>query len=149
MLLLALLGAIGLLAFRAVIARPLQVSGGSERALRSLTSAAAVALGVALVATPVYLLLATAEFSLRPWSDVGEIVPLVRESSFGRAFSDLWGVLALLAVAAAAALALDRPGRARRSGEALLALFGAAAAARPRSFCPASPDTRRRPARWA
>ena len=49
--------------------------------------------------------------------------------AFGRAFSDLWGVLALLAVAAAAALALDRPGRKRRSGEALLALFGAAGCA--------------------
>ena len=56
-------------------------------------------------------------------------MPLVRNSSFGRAFSDLWGVLALLAVAAAAALALDRPGRARRSGEALLALLGAGACA--------------------
>jgi copper transport protein len=128
-LLLALLAGIGLLAFRAVIARPLQVTGGSERALRSVTTAAGSALAVALLAAPVYLLLATAEFSLRPWSDIGEIVPLVRDSGFGRAFSDLWGVLALLAVAAAAALALDRPGRKRRSGEALLALFGAAACA--------------------
>ena len=76
-----------------------------------------------------YLLLATAEFSLRPWSDVGEVIPLVRESGFGRAFSNLWAVLALLAVASAAALALDRPGRARRTGEALLAGFGASACA--------------------
>jgi len=73
--------------------------------------------------------LATAEFSLRPWTDLGAIVPLVRDSGFGRAFSDLWGVLALLAAASALALMLDRPGRARRSGEALLALFGAAACA--------------------
>ena len=128
-LLLAMMGGIGLLAFRGVIARPLQVTGGSERALQGVTTAAAVALGVALVAAPVYLLLATAEFSLRPWSDIGEIVPLVRDSGFGRAFSDLWGVLALLAVAAAAALALDRPGRKRRSAEALLAGFGAAGCA--------------------
>ena len=45
-------GAIGLLAFRGVIARPLQVTGGNERALRSITTAAGVALGVALVAAP-------------------------------------------------------------------------------------------------
>jgi copper transport protein len=128
-LLLAMLSAIGLLAFRAVIARPLQVTGGNERALQGVTTAAAVALGVALVAAPVYLLLATAEFSLRPWSDIGEIVPLVRDSGFGRAFSDLWIVLGLLAVAAGTALALDRPGRKRRSAEALLAGLGAAGCA--------------------
>ena len=39
-LLLAVLASVGLLAFRAVIARPLQVEGGSERALRSVTIAA-------------------------------------------------------------------------------------------------------------
>ncbi len=128
-LLLAMMGAIGLLAFRGVIARPLQVTGGNERALQGVTTAAAVALGVALVAAPVYLLLATAEFSLRPWSDIGEVVPLVRDSGFGRAFSDLWIVLGLLAVAAGAALALDRPGRKRRSAEALLAGLGAAGCA--------------------
>ena len=87
-LLLSMLAAIGLLAFRGVVARPLQVTGDSERALRSVTSAAAIALGIALVAAPVYLLLATAEFSIRPWTDIGEIVPLVRDSGFGRAFSD-------------------------------------------------------------
>ena len=124
-LLLAMMAAIGLLVFRAVIARPLQVAGGSERALRAVTSGAAIALALALVAAPVYLVLATAQFSLRPWSDVGAIVPLVRDASFGRAFSDLWGVLALLAVAAGAALALDVPGRRRRSGEAILAVLGA------------------------
>ena len=63
-LLLAMLAGIGLLAFRAVIARPLQVTGGSERALRAVTSGAAIALALALVAAPVYLLLATAEFSV-------------------------------------------------------------------------------------
>jgi copper transport protein len=124
-LLLAVLASVGLLAFRAVVVRPLQVAGGSERALRSVTLAAGVALAIALVAAPVYLLLATAEFSLRPWTDIGAIVPLVRDSSFGRAFSDLWGILALLALASAVALALDRPGRARRTGEALLAVVGA------------------------
>ena len=128
-LLLALLASVGLLAFRAVIVRPLQVKGGNERALRGVTLAAGIALAVALVAAPIYLVLATAEFSLRPWTDLGAIVPLVRDSGFGRAFSDLWGVLALLAVASALTLMLDRPGRARRSGEALLALFGAAACA--------------------
>ena len=123
--LLAMLAAVGLLAFRLVIARPLLVRGGHERGLRGVTWAAAIALAVALVATPIYLVLSTAEFSLRPSTDLGAIVPLVRDSSFGRAFSDLWLALALLGVAAAIALALDRPGKARRSGEALLALFGA------------------------
>ena len=129
LLLLATMAGIGLLAFRGVIARPLQVTGGSERALRAVATAAALALALALVAAPVYLLLATAEFSLRPWTDLGQIVPLVRRSSFGRAFSDLWGVLALLALAASIALALDVPGRVRRSGEALLAVFGVAGCA--------------------
>ena len=128
-LLIALAAAVGLVAFRAVIARPLQVKGGSERALRSVTLAAGLALTVALVAAPIYLVLATAEFSLRPWTDLGAIVPLVRDSGFGRAFSDLWGVLALLAAASAIALTLDRPGPPRRSGEALLRCFGAAACA--------------------
>jgi copper transport protein len=73
--------------------------------------------------------LATAGFSLRPWTDLGQIVPLVRDSGFGRAFSDLWAVLALFGISAAAALALDRPGRARRSGEAVLAIMGAGACA--------------------
>ena len=53
----------------------------------------------------------------------------MRDSGFGRSFSDLWAVLALLALASAVALALDRPGRARRSGEALLAIVGAAGCA--------------------
>ena len=74
-------------------------------------------------------LLATAEFSLRPWSDLGEIVPLVRDSGFGRAFSDLWVVLALLAVAARDRTRARPAGRKRRSGEALLARFGAAGCA--------------------
>ena len=46
-----------------MIVRPLQVEGGNERALRSVTIAAGIALAVALVAAPVYLVLATAEFS--------------------------------------------------------------------------------------
>ena len=56
--------AIGLFVFRIVIARPLRrrVPGSS---LRAVTVAFAVSLGVALVATPVYLLMATAKFALR------------------------------------------------------------------------------------
>ena len=34
-----------------------------------------------------------------PGTDLGEIIPLVRDSGFGRSFSDLWVVLGLLAVA--------------------------------------------------
>ena len=83
------------------VARPLQVRAAASAALRGVTSRGAIALAVALVATPVYLVLATAEFSLRPSTDLGAIVPLVRDSGFGRAFSDLWLALALLGVAAA------------------------------------------------
>ena len=121
-LLLAMLASVGLLAFRAVIARPLQVAGGNERALRGVTIAAGIALAVALVAAPVYLVLATAEFSLRPWTDLGAIVPLVRDSGFGRAFSDLWAVLALLAARVRRSRSRSTAPAARgATGEALLA----------------------------
>jgi copper transport protein len=120
-LLLGMLAALGLVAFRSVIARPLQVTGGSERGLRGVTTAAGIALAVALVAAPVYLVFATAEFSLRPWSDLGQIVPLVRDSGFGRAYFDLWIVLALFGIAALAAIAIDRATRSVRSAAELLA----------------------------
>ena len=75
------------------------------------------------------MLLATAEFALRSATAVGDIVPLVRDSSFGRGFTDLWIVLALLAVAAAIAIRFDRPDRAQRSLAELAALAGVVLAA--------------------
>lgn len=125
---LALLAAIGLFILRILIARPLvaRVPGAS---LRRLTIAFIVAIGAALVATPVYLVLSTAKFSLRSAFDLGAVVPLVRASSFGRGLVDLEIVLALFAIAALVAVWLDRPERKVRSIAALLALAGALVAA--------------------
>src|SRR5205823_14689028 len=88
-----------------------------------------VASVIALVATPVYLLLATAQFALRSWYDVGGLVPLMRASSFGRGYLDLELTFALFAVAALVALWVDRPERERRSVAELLAVGGALLAA--------------------
>jgi copper transport protein len=122
------IGAIGLLCLRLAIARPLPVRVPGAT-LRRLSLAFAVALAVALVAVPVYVVMATAQFALRSSLDLGAVVPLLRDSSFGRAFLDLELVLALLAVAGGIALRLDRPERERRSVVELLSLAGALACA--------------------
>jgi copper transport protein len=77
----------------------------------------------------VYVLLATAKFALRSFWSFGALVPLMRVSAFGRGYLDLELILALFALAAAAALWLDRPERTQRSVAALLALLGALLAA--------------------
>jgi copper transport protein len=118
---LSLLSALGLFVLRAVIARPVvRVVPGSS--LRPLSVAFGVALGVALVAIPVYVVLATAQFTLRSAFDLGAIVPAARASGFGRDFLDLELVLALFGLAAVVALYLDRPEREQRSVVELLAL---------------------------
>lgn len=124
----SLLAAVGLFVLRAGIARPLswQVPGVS---LRPVTVAFFVALGSSLVAIPVYLDLATAQFALRSVWDLGEIVPLARASRFGRALINLEIATALFAVTAAIALALDRPVRAQRTVAQLLAVWAALGAA--------------------
>jgi copper transport protein len=124
---LAVMVALGLFALRVVIARPVarRVPGTS---LRPLSVALAVALVVALVATPVYVVLSTAQFALRSAFALGDLLPLMRDSSFGRGFLDLELILALFALAAAVAIAVDRPVRPRRSIAELLALAGAAGA---------------------
>jgi copper transport protein len=118
------MAAIGLFCLRAVIVRalPVRVPGAS---LRRLTFAFAVAIATALVAVPVYIDLTTAQFALRSWYDLGNVVPLIRSSSFGRGFLDFELVLALFALAAAVTLAVDRPERARRSVAEILSLTGA------------------------
>jgi copper transport protein len=123
----SLLSALGLFVLRAIIARPVvrAVRGSS---LRPLTIAFGAAVAIALVAIPVYVLFATAQFTLRSVWDLGDIVPAARSSGFGRDFLDLELVLALFAVAAAVALAVDRPERERRSVVELLALPAALAA---------------------
>jgi copper transport protein len=120
--------ALGLFVLRMLIARPVarRIGGVS---LRAISLAMGVALLVALVATPVYVLFATAQFSLRSVFDLGALVPVARASSFGRDFLDLELVLALFAVAAAIALAVDKPERPQRSVVELLSLWAALGAA--------------------
>jgi copper transport protein len=118
---LSMFAAVGLFVLRTIVARPL----GAH--LRGLTVAFWVAIAVALVATPVYVLVATAQFALRSVWSVSTLVPLMRTSAFGRGYLDLELLLALFAISAAAALWLDRPGR--RSVAALLSLWGALLAA--------------------
>jgi copper transport protein len=120
----ALLAALGLFVLRIGIARPL-VTRVAGTQLRAVSIAFWIALAIALVATPVYLLMATAQFALRSFWSFGALVPLVRVSAFGRGYLDLELVLALFGVAAGVALWLDRPERAQRSIASLLALGGA------------------------
>ncbi len=124
---LSLLTALGLFVLRLGTARPLVVRVPGTR-LRALSVAFWIALAVALVATPLFVLLATAQFALRSFWSFGALVPLLRVSAFGRGYLDLELVLALFAIAAGVALWLDRPERTRRSVAALLALTGAALA---------------------
>jgi copper transport protein len=123
---LSTMAALGLFLLRIVIAQPLprHVRGTS---LRAVTIAFWAALGVAIVAAPVYAVLTTAEFALRSAFDLGAIVPLIHQSAFGRGYLDLTVVLLLFAGAAAVALWLDRPARDQRPVAQLLALGGALA----------------------
>lgn len=118
------MSAIGLFVLRTTIARPLL----RDRP-RALTYAFWAAVAVALVATPVYLLDATAQFSLRSFWDVGALVPLLRHSAFGRGFLRFELVLALFAAAAGIALWLDRGRRLERTVAELVSLTGAGLAA--------------------
>jgi copper transport protein len=126
--LLSFMAAIGLFVLRTIIARPL-VSRVAGTSLRSVSLAFWSVLALSLVAVPIYVLLATAKFALRSFWSVGALVPLMRVSAFGRGYLDLELILALFALAAAAALWLDRPERTQRSVAALLALLGALLAA--------------------
>ena len=117
---LSFMAALGLFVLRMVIARPVP-----RVSLRAISVAFGAALLLALVATPIYVLFATAQFSLRSVFDLSAIVPVARASSFGRDYLDLELVLALFAVAAGVALAVDKPERSRRSVVELLSLWGA------------------------
>jgi copper transport protein len=124
---LAMMAAIGLFALRALIARPAAERAGP--AARAVSIACAAALGLALIAFPVYAEMATATFALRSALDVGGVVPLVRDSALGRALTDLEVVLALFAFAAWAAVATDRRTGRPRSVAGVLSLTGALVAA--------------------
>ena len=143
---LSVMAAIGLFVLRIAIARPVVRRVRGTR-LRALTIAFVTTAALALIATPVYLLLATAQFALRSWYDIGALVPLIRASSFGRGFVDLELTFLLFALAAVVALWVDRPERERRSIVELLALIGAGFAAGAALLVPVSPATRRRPRR--
>jgi copper transport protein len=125
---LATMAAIGLLVFRTIVIRPLRmrVPGGSVKAT---TAALGTALVIGLLATPFYLVYATAKFAIRSTWDVSALVPLIRDSAFGRGFLDLEIVLALLAVATVVLLRVERPDSRQRPVSELLALTGALLAA--------------------
>jgi copper transport protein len=125
---LAVMAAIGLFVLRIGIARPVvrRVSGTN---LRAVSIAFFVASAVALVATPFYVVLATADFAVRPLSDLGGLFPLLDVSAFGRGWLDLELCFGLFVVAAAIAIWVDRPERTTRSIAELLAYVGAIAAA--------------------
>jgi copper transport protein len=118
------MAAIGLLALRSGIARPLL----RDRP-RALATAFWLALGIALVVNVVYVFAATAEFSLRSIFDVGTLLPLLQKSAFGRGWLKEELLLALFGVAGGIALWLDRGARRERSIAEILSLLGAALAA--------------------
>jgi copper transport protein len=97
--------------------------------LRAVSIAFGIVCAIGLVAIPVYVDMATAQFSLRSAFDVGALVPLFRQSAFGRGYLDMEITFALFVIAAGLALWVDRPERGQRSIAELLALTGAYAAA--------------------
>jgi copper transport protein len=119
---LSLMAAVGLFVLRMLIARPLV-------RLKGVTIAWAVTVAVALVANLIYIDLATAKFALRSAWDIGDLIPLMRDSYFGKGFLTLELCLLLFAYAGGVAIWLDRPERPRRTPGAILALLGALAAA--------------------
>ena len=125
---LSVMAAIGLFVLRTVIARPV-VSRVPGTRLRALSIAFGTMLAVALVVTPIYVLLSTAQFALRSFWSFGALVPLMDVSAFGRGYLRLELLLALFGVAGAAAIWLDRPEQAQRSVAGLLSLWGALLAA--------------------
>ena len=125
---LSVMAAVGLFVFRAIVARSVRqrVPGSS---LRAVTIVFLVAVGVALVATPVYVFAATAKFALRSIWDIGALTPLLRASAFGRGFLDLELILALFAIASIILLRVERPEARQRPVAEMLALIGALLAA--------------------
>lgn len=120
--------AIGLLALRLVIARPMAQALPGER-LRSLTVAWWAAAILGLIAIPVYLDVSIANDSLRSVFDLGALVPLYGVTAFGRGILDLWLCFALFCLAGGVAVWLERPHRLVRSLAELAAGTGAVLAA--------------------
>ncbi|MGZ8706595.1 MAG: copper resistance protein CopC [Gaiellaceae bacterium] len=125
---LSVMAAIGLFILRIATARPV-VRRVSGTRLDAVSVAFGIAAVIALIATPVYVVMATAQFALRSVFDFGNVLPLVRDSAFGRGLLELELTFALFVLAAALALWVDRPERARRSIAELLSSVGALLAA--------------------
>jgi copper transport protein len=125
---LSVMAAIGLFVLRIATARPV-VQRVPETRLRAVSIAFGIVAAIALIATPVYVVMATAQFALRSVFDLGNVLPLIRDSAFGRGFLDLELTVALFVLAAALALWVDRPERAQRSIAELLSVAGALLAA--------------------
>jgi copper transport protein len=125
---LSVMAAIGLFILRIATARPV-VRRVSETRLRAVSIAFGIAAVVGLIAIPVYVVMATAQFALRSAFDFGNVFPLVRDSAFGRGYLDLELTFALFVLAAGLALWVDRPDRPHRSIAELLAGAGALLAA--------------------
>src|SRR5204862_1436244 len=79
----AIMAAIGLFVLRIATARPV-VRRVPESRLRPLDVAFGIASAVGLIAIPIYLLMATAQFALRSAFDLSALFPLLRGSAFGR-----------------------------------------------------------------
>jgi copper transport protein len=122
------MAAIGLFILRIATARPV-VRRVSETRLRAVSIAFGISALIALLATPVYVVMATAQFALRSPFDLGNVLPLVRDSAFGRGVLDLELTFGLFVLAAVLALWVDRPERAQRSIAELLSSTGALLAA--------------------
>ena len=86
---LAVMAAIGLFVLRIADRAAARPARRRDEAARRSRSRSRRRRRSALVATPVYMLLATAQFALRSVWDVGALVPLIRASAFGRGFVDL------------------------------------------------------------
>jgi copper transport protein len=125
---LAVMAAIGLFLLLIAIARPV-VRRVPETRLRAVSIAFAVSALIGLLAIPVYVDMATAQFALRSAFDLGDVVPLMRDSAFGRGYLDLELVFAFFVLAASLSLWIDRPQREQRSVAELLSVLGALVAA--------------------
>jgi copper transport protein len=122
------MAAIGLLALRLVIVRPVvrRVPGVSTRQVSVAFVVASVA---GLIAILVYLDFSIANDSLRSVFDLTALVPLYGVTAFGRGILDLELCFALFCLAGWIALWLDHPERELRSVAELLAGGGALLAA--------------------
>lgn len=129
----SLLAAVGLFALRAFVTRPLL----HERP-RSLAVAFWIAIVVGLIATPLYVLFATAQFALRSATAVGALAPLLEKSAFGRGYLRLELLLALFAVAGGIAMWIDTARARRRTVAELIATGGALLAAGAAMLVPAA-----------